>query len=71
MFWQNMYLVFMDVSQHKSTPDQTVLTNTVNKLNTVLLTKLTFLIIQERIYKNRSICCATQNTTIQYTEKGE
>lgn len=52
MFWQNMNLIFMDVFQHKSTPDQTVLTNTMNKLNTALLTKLTFLIIQERIYKN-------------------
>ena len=61
----------MDVSQHKSTPDQTVLTITVNKLNTVLLTKFTSSIMQERIYKNRSICYVTQNTTIQYTEKGE
>jgi hypothetical protein len=36
MFWQNMYLVFMDLSQHKSTPDQTVLTITVNKLNSTI-----------------------------------
>jgi len=66
-----MYHVFTDVSQHKSTSDQTVLTSTVNKLNTVLLIKLTLLIIKERIYKNRCICYATQNTTIQYKEKGE
>lgn len=43
----------------------------VNKWNTVLLTKLTSLSIQERTYKIRRICYVTCNTTIQYTEKGE